>query len=1543
MRYFVFFLLTIFSVNAYSQAVSCQPNTDFEYGSFSYWQFFQGSCCIPFTVTTSVTPPATITLGRETITSGTGTDPYGGFPVVAAGGSYSLKLGMDDSLRKADRARYYVHVPSSVTNYALIYRYAIVMEDPGHMASQQPRFEVNTTDSATGNSVNCGHFLYVAGSLPGFSLSAVGTHVYYKPWSLATINLTGYNGHTIIVDFTRGDCDLGAHFGYGYVDMTCGLFAVTINPCHYSLTTTLSGPPGFHTYTWMDSAMSTTIDTGQTIVINTPSRTTTYRLILTPYSGYGCTDTLSTTVIISNLALHPHDTTICTGKTISLNSGTTGGNAPLSYSWTPVTGLSCVNCVSPSVTPGSTKKYYVTVADSNGCSRTDSVNVKVNPLPAINAGADKTICFNSTTTLTARGGAAYVWSPATGLSCDSCSNPTASPASTTTYIVTGTDTNSCVNTDTVIVRVNTLPNVSAGPDKTICRNGSATLVATGAPTYSWSPTTGLSCSTCSSPVASPTTTTTYVVKGTDTNNCVNTDTVLVKVNQLPIVGAGNDDTICRNSSANLLATGANTYVWSPATGLSCSSCYNPTASPATTTTYVVTGTDTNTCVNIDTVVVKVNQLPNVNAGADKTICNGNNTSLTATGANTYIWTPATGLSCSTCATPTATPNTTTTYVVTGTDTNRCVSADTVIVHVNPLPNVNAGPDRTICKNSSVNITVTGAYTYSWSPTTGLSCSSCANPTASPVVTTTYVVTGTDTNGCVNRDTIVIHVNQLPNVSAGPDKIICFGNTASLSVTGATTYVWSPTTGLSCSNCSNPVASPGNTTTYVVTGTDTNNCVNTDTIVVKVNTLPTVSAGNDKTICVGSSTALSASGAHTYVWSPVTGLSCSTCSNPVATPTNTTTYTVTGTDTNSCVNMDTVIVHVNTLPNVNAGPDVTICNKDTITLSASGAFTYSWSPTTGLSCSSCVSPKAYPATTTTYIVTGTDTNSCTKTDTVVVYVNPLPNVDAGPDRSFCQGDSVSLSVSGARNYVWSPSTGLSCSTCSSPTATPATSTTYIVTGSDSNGCVNTDTITVKVNGLPNVYAGPDTSICNNSSITITAVGASTYVWSPPTGLSCPTCATTKVAPGSTTSYIVKGIDANDCVNRDTITISVMPKPFVQTRPDTSICPGASLLLAATGGFTYIWSPAATLSCISCDTTIAKPTGTTTYTVVGVAANGCSDTAHVVIGIRNPPTIHVTNDTVLCDGKSIKLKASGALSYKWTPPANLSCANCSGPSANPTNDMTYVVTGADAFGCIDSNEVTIHVIKRQIVSVSKDDTICQGQSVQLLATGGTSYLWWPGQSLNNDEIPNPVARPTNTTLYGVIIKQGDCFTDTGYINVMVVPVPTVYLGADTTILAGSSVQLNATVMNAISYAWSPPDGLSCIYCPNPLATPKTTTTYVVFVKGFADCDVSANITIHVKCEGSQLFIPNTFTPNGDDVNDKFYPSGKGIQEITRMSIYDRWGELLYNRNHFQVNDPAYGWDGTYKGSALKPDVYVYIIEATCQAGESFMFKGDVSLIK
>lgn len=1329
------------------------------------------------------------------------------------------------------------------------------------------------------------------------------------------------------------------------VDYVDGDFSFTQTPLCDSATvqfddTVYSSLSAVTSYSWNFGDGSTSTSNDPTHQYTSAG---TYNVRLIIGNNNGCKDTIIKTVIIHgkpNVNVTPAQASFCQGQTTGIALTATGAST---YTWIPNSTLSCNNCASPTALPTATTTYIVTGVDTNGCSNTDTAIVTVNPKPTVSGGSDKTICVGGSVQLTASGANSYTWSPTSTLSCNTCTSPTATPATTTVYAVIGTDNNGCKDTANVTVSVNTQPTVSAGNDQTICFGDSAQLIATGASAYTWTPTSTLSCSSCDTTYAAPTTTTTYTVIGTAGNNCSDTATVTVTVNTLPNVSAGNDTAICIGNSAQLLATGATSYTWTPTSTLSCGACTNPTATPTVTTDYIVTGTDNNGCKNMDTVKVTINNLPNVGAGNDVSICLNDSTQLQATGATSYTWTSATTLSCSSCSSPYAKPTTNTTYIVTGTDNNGCSNSDTVAVSINALPNVNAGNDQAICNNSSVQLTATGATSYTWTPTTGLSCTNCASPTANPSSTTTYIVTGIGANGCKNTDTVVVSINALPNINAGNNTSLCIGSNTTLNASGATSYTWTPAAGLSCTSCASPTANPSTTTTYTLTGSDGNGCIDTAQITVTVNTLPNINAGNDVSICSGQSTTLTATGGSTYTWSPSTALSCSNCASPTANPTATTTYTVTGTDANGCTNSDSVKVTVLPLPNVTVNANMSICSGDTVQLQANGANNYSWSPSTGLSCNNCATPTAYPTTTTTYIVTGLSASNCADTAMVTITVNPLPTITVGNDRNICEGDTVQLQANGAATYTWSPSTGLSCSNCDNPRAYPTDTTQYTIVGIDTNGCKDSAQLNIFVKPNPTVSVTPTYQlICEGDSVQLQASGATSYTWTPTSNLSCTNCDDPKAKPTTTTTYVVSGF-VNGCSDTASISIAVLPKPNIDAGQDIDICVGESTILSVSGGNSYKWIPAGTLSCDTCKNPVATPATTTSYIVTGTDNNACSHTDTVAVIVHNPPAVNAGADITLCDGESTTLTATGANTYTWTPSATLSCNNCASPTATPLANITYKVIGVDQYGCSDSDQVSVTVLTKDAITFGDGDTICIGQSTQLSVDGGDSYEWSPASTLSDPQIATPIATPTQTTKYKVIVSQKNCFADTGYIDVIVNPVPEVDLGPDHKVKGGTRVQLIIPGDGYTKFTWTPAKDLSCDDCQNPVATPGRSTTYQVTVENKYGCTASDDVTIYVTCDAGQIFVANTFTPNGDGLNDWFFPQGKGIMEVKRFTVYNRWGELIFDRTGMPVNNPTLGWDGTYKGEPLKPDVFIYIIHATCETGEPIKLKGDISLVR
>jgi len=426
------------------------------------------------------------------------------------------------------------------------------------------------------------------------------------------------------------------------------------------------------------------------------------------------------------------------------------------------------------------------------------------------------------------------------------------------------------------------------------------------------------------------------------------------------------------------------------------------------------------------------------------------------------------------------------------------------------------------------------------------------------------------------------------------------------------------------------------------------------VVVIINQPPIVDAGSDVAICSVDSTQLNANGGVIYSWSPVAGLDDPNIFNPWASPIGTTTYYVSVIDSNGCMNIDSVTVTINPPPVVSAGSDVAICYGDSTQLNASGGVLYVWSPADSLSNDSIFNPWGWPTDTTTYIVTVEDLNGCTNTDTVTIFVNPLPIIDAGIDDEICIGASTQLNATGGSTYQWSPATGLDNPNISNPNANPLDTITYYVYGTDINGCSNIDSVTIIVNPLPLADAGLDTIACSASAVIIgglpTGPSGSTYSWSPAGSLNDPSLANPTANPITTTTYIVTIIDTNGCINTDTTTISIFS---ITSSDDTSQCLGDSvqLIITTISGFapyTYQWAPVLGLSDTSSANPFANPPATTTYTVTVTDGNGCEETVDITVIINYPPASGFTFTlTPSCDGVLAEFEnlSQGATNYEW----------------------------------------------------------------------------------------------------------------------------------------------------------------------------------------------------------------------------------------------------------------------------------------------------------
>lgn len=1103
---------------------------------------------------------------------------------------------------------------------------------------------------------------------------------------------------------------------------------------------------------------------------------------------------------------------------------------------------------------------------------TAMVIITVHPVPVADAGTSATICRFDSIMIGTPGapGVSYQWAPSAGLNATNIAQPTASPASTTSYILTATDPiYGCSSSDTTTITINPVPVADAGTGSTSCQGDSVLLGTPGVAgnTYYWTPIPPLNWNNIPQPEAAPSTTTTFTLIVTITaTGCHSMDTVTITINPRPNANAGPNLFVCNGDSVQLgsPALPGFTYSWSPATGLSATNVAQPMAGPSTTTTYTLVVTNATTgCHDTATATVTIGTGSFANAGPDVSSCNGDSVQIGATMVlgYSYFWSPATGLSATNVAQPMAAPATTTTYTMIVSNSFGCNDTDEVVVTVGSSPIANAGPDQQICTGQSVQIGTPGnpANGYSWSPANGLDSAIVAQPNASPTATTSYVLTVTQaSSGCTATDTVLVTVNPLPTANAGADQTSCNGDSVLIGTpaVAGTTYSWSPAIGLSATNVAQPMADPLVNTTYTLTITNANGCSNTDSVNVNVGTVPPANAGPDQTICSGDSVQIGTLGipGNVYSWSPSAGLDSANTAQPMAGPGSTTTYILTITNSASgCQNTDSVIVTVNTLPTANAGPDQISCNGDSVQIGTTGVAgnSYSWSPATGLDSANVAQPMADPSATTTYTLTVTNTTTgCQNTDQVVVSIGTAPVANAGTDTSICSGDSTQVgspAVAG-NTYSWSPATGLSASNVAQPQASPSVTTTYILTVTSASGCTGSDSVLITVNPLPVADAGTNQTACVGDSVQIgtPAVSGMTYIWAPSAGLSSVFAAQPMAAPTATTTYTVTVSNSStSCSQTDTVTVTITPGPVADAGADVAICTGDN-------------------------TTIGTP-------------------------------------------------AVAGMTYSWSPATGLSATNVAQPNASPSTTTTYIVTVNNG-SCTDMDTVLVTVNMPPVADAGTGGSVCPGNSINIgtAPVSGNTYSWSPGAGLNSTTDPQPDASPSVTTTYTLTVSNGSCSaTDTVTVNVNR---PFANAGTDLLSCDGSNVLLGSPAIAGYTYSWSPTTGLSDPYAAQPSAYPGENTTYTLTVTDTASGCMASDEVVFTVGGGGNIF--NAISPNGDGNNDWWNVPVFECFSNNKVIIVNRWGNEIWTAENYNNKDVR--WNGQNMNGQDVPDgTYYYII--------------------
>ena len=347
------------------------------------------------------------------------------------------------------------------------------------------------------------------------------------------------------------------------------------------------------------------------------------------------------------------------------------------------------------------------------------------------------------------------------------------------------------------------------------------------------------------------------------------------------------------------------------------------------------------------------------------------------------------------------------------------------------------------------------------------------------------------------------------------------------------------------------------------------------------------------------------------------------------------------------------------------------------------------------------------------------------------------------------------------------------------------------------------------------------------------------------------------------------------------------------------------------------------------------------------NSCYDSAYKQLSIHPLPVITLSPEKNVCQGDSLELKATGAMSYIWKDQnENLLCNNCNSVKIVPTKNTQYKVIGFNEFGCSNISSTNVHIVSPLKISVNPIDSICFGGTKKLTVNGAATYTWLPTSGLSNYNMAITYASPSSTTLYQVIGKDAyQCFADTASIKLVVGKPTSIHLGHDTMVITGTPIKLNIQNIppEIVQWKWAGRADFSCVYCASPTVKVIFDEALSVTATNVFGCVSTDTILVKTFCSGAEVFIPNAFTPDGDGINDVLIVQGRGIKIIKNLKIFSRWGEVVFEKSNFQPGDRSAGWDGQVRGKSANSDVFIYMCEAICERGTPFVIKGNVAIIK
>ena len=876
------------------------------------------------------------------------------------------------------------------------------------------------------------------------------------------------------------------------------------------------------------------------------------------------------------------------------------------------------------------------------------------------------------------------------------------------------------------------------------------------------------------------------------------------------------------------------------------------------------------------------QLSNSGAGQDNWCLDNVLITKYEDASGAYTWTPTTGLGNPASATPVASPMQDTWYKVQVANGSGCLYTDSVLVHVAPAFSILPINDTARCGAAGIQLlaqaTSGSGITWAWLPATGLSSASIANPVATPSSTTNYSVTATNSIGCSGSRSFTVGVSGLSSVATSATAVtLCNGQPVGLSANVVSTapysLTWAPANVVANPTAAQTTATPLATTAFVCTATDTQTgCTQSSTTTVNVNPAYVLQMPHDTTVCtaLGRQLHISHNMAAPFqiVWSPAGHLNAANIAAPVIMVDTTTTYTVTLTDQNGCTVTGSTTVAV-AFDNLITPLNVSTCEGQALVLDAGfPGCTYNWNTGAATQTISVAQQGQY-------VATITDIQACQAIVTYNATFNPLPVLDLGPDVALCGVPSHLLDAANTANTVlWNTGSG-------AHQISVTTTGTYIATVTTPQGCQASDAVHVSLDPLP-VDLLQDITACETTPVLLDAGNAgATYVWN--TGATGQT-----IVAATSGTYSVAVTTPQHCSATFDAQVTLMPRLVVNLGPDLVRCAGDTVVLNP-GALTadFLWSTGATSQTLAI-------VGTGTYMLT--ATNGYCSGADTVHAIFNPAPINNLVDGTACTGQSLVLDAGNpGATYAWSN-------GQSTQALTVTSTGQYGVTITAANGCHASYVTQATFIPPPSVHLGADTVLCAGQVLLLdAANPGCTYQWSTGAT-------NRQLHVLSTGSYTVNVNNGYCSTS-GTITALFNPVPE-YLATHQyfTCMDDDPHYVDIDAGNAgCTFLWS--DGQH-----TPLIHAASYGWHSVVITNAFGCSLVDSAKVNEFCRPT-LFIPNTFTPNGDGRNDVWLPVGNNVGEYD-MQVFDRWGGVM-----FQTTDFNKGWDGTMNGSMVPNEVYAY----------------------